>query len=696
MSHAWLRRVLTHALLPPRLVRSIMVLTQRQQSILYFAGLTFDPFEVMCGLKQGGPLSGYLYVVCVAPFLFALSRVDGVLHVSGFCDDWAAHIVGLRPVRHVVVLICEFEHASGQSINRTKTAFVPSRALLPNELRTLRQCWEGAKVTDNQRYLGTPFGHNVGIGDFIEDCQARFEARIREFRNARLSFTMRILAVNVFMFPLFSYICRIVILPESVVRSVVNSAVRFVTPVTFAKPVLLHHMRRVFKMSIALRHFKLDNVAAVLATALRLEARGSINERMKQTWREDRNDIAESGVFRPLSHVAEAYSFFQAKVGSSPEQSVGAHVNVHGRRDTTSSVHRSLYEKLLGIDATEAETYIEQRMSVIGFHAEPLLANLKRCPSTVPNGHRIIFLRFCFNELPTTRRRHFLNHGSVQPCAFCGEAHGDDIHHWHECERLRDAFASIYGQAVVRKLLSPNGVMMQCEMSGNEIAMLMAWIHAIWKCRNVITHGDPFFDFGDFCTHLRSIVEDPWIHGLVATTTRRERRAARVQPPEEVAHGYIFYSDGASRSREFEERLGSCGALLIKDGGVAGRWAEFIGDVTNNYAEYTGVIRCLERAATLPREAIVFRVDSMLVANQLGGTWACRSTDLRPLYEKAVRLLQMLQQNRENAGEIRVQHVYREFNRDADGLANEAIDSYDRSIHTNGIVVDDRWTLSDD
>ena len=41
--------------------------------------------------------------------------------------------------------------------------------------------------------------------------------------------------------------------------------------------------------------------------------------------------------------------------------------------------------------------------------------------------------------------------------------------------------------------------------------------------------------------------------------------------------------------------------------------------------------------------------------------------------------------------EMKIEHVFREYNSEADGLANEAIDAYDASIHTSGVVVNDRW-----
>ena len=73
--------------------------------MLLFAGIAYEQVQWRCGYRQGGPLSALLYVISVAAFLFALTLIDGVRAVFGFCDDWEVSIAGLRPVRQVRSLI---------------------------------------------------------------------------------------------------------------------------------------------------------------------------------------------------------------------------------------------------------------------------------------------------------------------------------------------------------------------------------------------------------------------------------------------------------------------------------------------------------------------------------------------------------------------------------------------------------------
>ena len=89
---------------------------------------------------------------------------------------------------------------------------------------------------------------------------------------------------------------------------------------------------------------------------------------------------------------------------------------------------------------------------------------------------------------------------------------------------------------------------------------------------------------------------------------------------------------------------------------------------TNNVAEYDGIYEALKRAWERAPEPCVFEVDSLLVAEQLNGNYACRSTDLQGTYSKCVDILKSLTA-RGQPWEIR--HIYREYNATADALAGQ-------------------------
>ncbi len=96
------------------------------------------------------------------------------------------------------------------------------------------------------------------------------------------------------------------------------------------------------------------------------------------------------------------------------------------------------------------------------------------------------------------------------------------------------------------------------------------------------------------------------------------------------------------------------------------------------------------RAAIPSHNGIVLRVDSKLVQKQVSGVWACRSPLLWELREEVVALLEALERQR-GGHQVDIEHAYREFNCEADGAANEAIDCNQRSWHVDGIVIFAGW-----
>ncbi len=91
---------------------------------------------------------------------------------------------------------------------------------------------------------------------------------------------------------------------------------------------------------------------------------------------------------------------------------------------------------------------------------------------------------------------------------------------------------------------------------------------------------------------------------------------------------------------------------------------------TNNVAEYTGLIRALERlAAEKVSEPVLFRGDSELVLKQLTGEYKVKSPLLAPLYSRVKELVARLPS-------VRFEHIPRERNREADALTNLAYAEY--------------------
>jgi len=129
---------------------------------------------------------------------------------------------------------------------------------------------------------------------------------------------------------------------------------------------------------------------------------------------------------------------------------------------------------------------------------------------------------------------------------------------------------------------------------------------------------------------------------------------------------HIANIDGASRGNPGPAAY----AVVIRDpdGHVVLELAKRLGRETNNVAEYYALLAALDYATTQGIGALRIRSDSELLVRQMQGRYKVKSADLKPLHERAQKLSRQLSY-------FAIEHVRREQNRDADALANVALDS---------------------
>ena len=123
--------------------------------------------------------------------------------------------------------------------------------------------------------------------------------------------------------------------------------------------------------------------------------------------------------------------------------------------------------------------------------------------------------------------------------------------------------------------------------------------------------------------------------------------------------------DGASRGNPGEAAIG----ILIRDeaGKEIKRIAQAIGKATNNVAEYTAFITCLEELKNYDVSELTVFTDSQLLARQLSGIYKVRDPKLKTLFQRAQKLIE------EVGFEVKITNVSRSETKDADQLANQAL-----------------------
>jgi ribonuclease HI len=132
-----------------------------------------------------------------------------------------------------------------------------------------------------------------------------------------------------------------------------------------------------------------------------------------------------------------------------------------------------------------------------------------------------------------------------------------------------------------------------------------------------------------------------------------------------VSRALRLHVDGASRGNPGEAGFGV--QVTTPDGAAVASLYGYLGRATNNVAEYQALVHGLRFAlARGAREVAVFS-DSELLVRQLEGRYRVKSPGLQPLAREAAALLARFERSR-------VSHVPREQNRQADALANKAVD----------------------
>ena len=137
------------------------------------------------------------------------------------------------------------------------------------------------------------------------------------------------------------------------------------------------------------------------------------------------------------------------------------------------------------------------------------------------------------------------------------------------------------------------------------------------------------------------------------------------QKPPARRKRLVLHCDGGSRGNPGPA---GCGAVVTDEAGcVLAERGKFLGQATNNVAEYSGLIDGLNLCLELGGTDLLIQADSELLVRQLNGEYKVKNAGLKPLFSKAQQLLGRF-------AAWKAEHVRREFNCRADELANEAMD----------------------
>lgn len=181
--------------------------------------------------------------------------------------------------------------------------------------------------------------------------------------------------------------------------------------------------------------------------------------------------------------------------------------------------------------------------------------------------------------------------------------------------------------------------------------------HYVWQKSSSIQQGD----LTELTQLLMSIQDE---HPIFSTPEGMDNGVDNTAPGTLIIH-----SDGGSRGNPGPSAAGY--VIVDSDGNLLNEGGAYLGITTNNQAEYHGVHLGLEKARELGARSIEFRLDSLLVVNQLNGAYVIRNRELWPIHERIRSLITEFDK-------VTFRHVKREFNQRADAMVNKILDEHGR------------------
>lgn len=134
-----------------------------------------------------------------------------------------------------------------------------------------------------------------------------------------------------------------------------------------------------------------------------------------------------------------------------------------------------------------------------------------------------------------------------------------------------------------------------------------------------------------------------------------------------MSKAFTLYTDGGARGNPGPAGAGAL--LLDADGKEVEAISAYLGEMTNNQAEYRALLLGLQAAIDNGVAELDVRMDSELIVKQMKGEYKVKHPDMKPLNAQAQALVAQI-------GVVNFYHIRREFNADADKLVNQAIDAH--------------------
>ena len=456
MDHSFIWHTLRVGGIPSKFISAIQALYKHNHHQLRLDGQLYDGPTVRSGVRQGCPLSGLLFSICVDVLLLRLSDVlikEDEL-ARAFADDTATAVNDyMVAIPTLASLFHEFEQISGLQLNIDKTVFIPlwpvaSERGLRNLITEVCPSWRNIKISSRGKYLGFIIGPGTK-GDSWNGPLAKFAARVKIWEGTKYGLFWNSLYYNTFVVPTLEFVAQLELVYAEVVEAETR-ALRKLAPGqgTWISAEDQEHLG-LYGIGNGFRSISHTARAAKLRL---LHSLGGTYCRH----RKERILVAQSNYLRRPFGIWHNRGY--AIVLCDNEDALAAlsiqrrAINIH-----QSEQHHSFQKAARKLIVARSMSYsMEERVRKKAKrwkfkdplnHVTNRIINLfNAMRSVVPPAVRASYLRALWNGIPTNRRMASMDSFKVTNCVFnCSRNAADSTEHYCHCPRLRDILGATCG-----------------------------------------------------------------------------------------------------------------------------------------------------------------------------------------------------------------------------------------------------------
>ena len=208
IEHDFIIASLRRLCVPEWIINLVKGLLHEVRVTPFFGAPTAVWIQILCGVKQGCPLSPLLFLICYDGLLCRLASLPGIVPFA-FADDLAVAATIFLALHAAMRAIDAFKAASGLGQNMDKTVVISahdSRDLLQSHV--LGSPWPSLTIRDHHTCLGIPVGNDLTLESIYDATLTKMEARCAKWSGAfrTMSLERRILTMNVFVLSMLVYI----------------------------------------------------------------------------------------------------------------------------------------------------------------------------------------------------------------------------------------------------------------------------------------------------------------------------------------------------------------------------------------------------------------------------------------------------------------------------------------------------------